>query len=80
MGYLKEIELARSLGYTIESQRQAGDPPIFSRSRLPHPRIRIWECVHDCKIRWACAELDNGGWKNHRYYADLTEAITMEAK
>jgi hypothetical protein len=80
MGFQKEIELARSLGYTVEPQQTVGDPPIFSRSRLPYPRIRIWECIYDYKIRWACAELENGGWVNHRYYEDLTEAITREAK
>lgn len=79
MGFQKEIELAKSLGYTAEQQR-AGDPPVFNRSRLPHPRIRIWCCVHSGKISWVCAELDNGGWVNHRYYTDLTEAITTEAK
>ena len=80
MMYNEQIALATKLGYTVEKQQDPGDPPIFNRSRLPHPRIRIWECVHKGTIHWACAELDNGGWVNHRYYKDLTEAITTEAK
>jgi transposase InsO family protein len=78
--YQKEIELAEILGYTIEPQRMVGDPPIFSRSRLPHPRIRIWACVNNRSIHWACAEMDNGSWVNHRYYSSLTDALTTEAK
>jgi len=80
MGFQKEIELALSLGYTVEKQQHVADPPIFNRSRLPHPRIRIWCCVFKGKITWTCAELDNGGWVNHRRYDDLTVAITTEAK
>lgn len=80
MGYQKEIELARSLGYVVEPQQRVGDPPIFTRSRLPHPRIRIWCCIHRGKISWTCAELDNGGWVNHRYRDNLTETLEAEAK
>jgi len=79
-GYAAEISLAKSLGYTVDRQRMIGDPPIFRRSRVPLPVIAIWECVHDCKVQWACAELDNGHYTNHRYHDDLETALKTEAK
>jgi hypothetical protein len=79
-GWSEEIELAKRLGYTVDPQRRMGDPPSFRRSRAPQPVIAIWECVHDCKVQWACAELDNGHYTNHRYHDDLETALKTEAK
>lgn len=69
-------QFAISKGYKIE--RKAAD---FNRD-IPHNPLsfiiknkHIWFCSKG----WACADLVNGSFENHRYYATLESALITEA-
>ena len=38
----------------------------------------IWQCIVGGRLKWACAELTEGRFSNHRYYGALKEALDVE--
>ena len=76
---IKAIPLARSLCWTIEQGVFDKELPL-EESEFPlsfrHKDKQIWHC----SLGWACAEITLTGYKNHRYYPNLEEALTKESK
>lgn len=62
--------LALELGYTVEYGKSFGDCIHFKKGNKT-----IW----DCQRGWACADLINGYYKNHRYGPDLEAMLREEA-
>lgn len=64
--------LARQRGWSV-TQSRGGYPYVLRKGDLV-----LWECLHDKRLVWACAEVTNGQYKNHRYHQSLAVALDME--
>jgi hypothetical protein len=74
---LRFIRLAEKLGWIIKEGRSFAEPIQFMFHRNPPlNRLSVWSTWKG----WACAELDNGGYINHRYYGNLKDALETESK
>jgi hypothetical protein len=69
------IQTAENMGFVVRKPHRSGDPHSFEN---PKTNVVIWECVHDCKMRWAAATLEDNHYRRHRYYDTLIEALEAE--
>lgn len=62
--------LAVELGYSIDYSKGFDFSLSFDKGNK-----RLWYC----RKGWACAEIIEGYFRNHRYYDELEEALRTEA-
>lgn len=83
MGYKDEghnLEVALERGWTsnrTETQWRRGHSPVFTLNGGK----KAWKVASpDHRPAWACADLINGRWKNHRAYGTLDELLDVETE
>lgn len=72
----EEREYAESRGATAHPDHNRGKD--WSRYELNG--WHLWQCVHDGRIAWAAARLEDGSYCKHHYRPTLAEALDFAAE